>query len=192
MALAAPAAGDQKEALGLYERGESAFAAGRFDDAARLFEESYLASRRPRLLWNAAVANRRQYELDRDPARLRKARALLQNYGQLAESPGEKEEAATEERAVTAELDRLEAKVTTASPPTKVESPPRVEAPPAALPSTVPPEQSAPRNPPIYTRWWLWTIVGAAVVAGAATGLAVGLTPRGAPPSEGGNFKVSF
>ena len=195
-AAAAPGTADLPQAQRLCEQGESAFEAGRFEDAARLFEEAYLVSRRPRLLWNAALANRRQYEIDRDPARLRRARALLQNYGELAESPREKEEALTEERAVAAELELLQPRA--APPPSPAAPGPEpvaLPAAPAAAPTPAVVAPSAPRlpeRPPVYKRWWLWTIVGGVVIAGTATGLGVALTPRAAPSSDLGNFKVSF
>jgi tetratricopeptide (TPR) repeat protein len=39
------------------------------------------------------------------------------------------------------------------------------------------PDQKAAAGPPLYKRWWLWTAVGL-VVAGAATGLAIGLSNK--------------
>ena len=48
---------------------------------------------------------------------------------------------------------------------------------PATQPATVAATKSAPapERTPVYKRWWLWTAVGV-VVAGAAVGIAVGLT----------------
>lgn len=65
------------------------------------------------------------------------------------------------------------------TPPPPTSEPPRVEpAPPLALKAAPP-----PRRKPVYKQWWLWTLVGVGV-AGAATGLALGLTlGRPAPNS---------
>ncbi|HOX46826.1 MAG TPA: PEGA domain-containing protein [Myxococcota bacterium] len=48
---------------------------------------------------------------------------------------------------------------------------------------------------PIYEKWWFWTALGAVVVAGAVTGLAVGLTQDeggGGIPDGLGRVNVSF
>jgi hypothetical protein len=48
---------------------------------------------------------------------------------------------------------------------------------------------------PIYEKWWFWTALGAVVVAGAVTGLAVGLTQDeggGGIPAGLGRVNVSF
>lgn len=177
--LAVPAAAAEGDAQQLYDRGQASFEVGHYDEAARLFEEAYLLSRRPRLLWNAALANRRQYEVDHDPERLRKARLFYQNCAQLVEDPAEKREAATEERAVAAEIEREEARRA------------RLNAVRLGLRSEKP-ERPVKRPLPLNAKWWLWTIVGGAVVVGATTGLAVGLSPRAAPATDAGNFRVGF
>jgi len=48
--------------------------------------------------------------------------------------------------------------------------------PPPVVPPVVPPPPK-----PVYKRWWLWTIVGGAVLAGTAVGLGVGLSNTGSP-----------
>ena len=47
-----------------------------------------------------------------------------------------------------------------------------------ALTRSAPPP---PEHKPAYKKWWVWTIVGGVVVAGAAAGLAIGLSPKSAP-----------
>jgi tetratricopeptide (TPR) repeat protein len=99
-ASAAWAEGDEEvRARELYGQGQVAFEAGKFAEAARLFEESYQESRRPRLLWNAAQAYQKQYNLDSDLRNLRRARALYHNFAELGEAPQERADAAREEQA---------------------------------------------------------------------------------------------
>jgi hypothetical protein len=45
------------------------------------------------------------------------------------------------------------------------------------------PQASPEKKVPVYKRWWLWTTVGAVVVAGVGIGLGVGLSQSapGAP-----------
>lgn len=38
-----------------------------------------------------------------------------------------------------------------------------------------------PARTPVYKKWWLWTAVGAVVVAGVAVGLGVGLSSSSGP-----------
>lgn len=51
-----------------------------------------------------------------------------------------------------------------------------------------------PARRPVYRRWWFWTslVGGAAVAAGLATGLTLGLRPNGAPTTTFGNTVVRF
>jgi hypothetical protein len=103
------AADDRARARQLYQQGHAAFAAGHFDEAARLFESGFAASPQPKLLWNAAQAHRKQFEIDRDPAALRRARALYHNYAELAVSANERAAGLEEERAVETQLSAVEA-----------------------------------------------------------------------------------
>ena len=47
------------------------------------------------------------------------------------------------------------------------------------------PEGPVAATPPWYRRWWVWTLVGTAVLAGAAAGAAVAVTGAGRPAELG-------
>jgi tetratricopeptide (TPR) repeat protein len=54
---------------------------------------------------------------------------------------------------------------------------------PSPLPEIVAPPRRA-EKPPVWKRWWVWTVVGGVAAAGVAVGLGVGLTLGGpSPPS---------
>jgi hypothetical protein len=95
-------AGDLEKAKALYQEAQEAFAAGRYAEAADLFYRAFAESHRPAFLWNAASSHRRQFEIDRDPSRLRKAREVYLNYSDLTESSSEKQDA----RKAIAEIDQ--------------------------------------------------------------------------------------
>jgi hypothetical protein len=90
LASAGRAGAAEDHARELFAEGQSAFSAGRFAEAAQLFERAYADSKAPRLIWNIAQAYRRQYEVDRDLANLRRARALFHNFGEIAETEAER------------------------------------------------------------------------------------------------------
>lgn len=54
---------------------------------------------------------------------------------------------------------------------------------PAVVFSTTEPAQPRPRQP-WYRRWWVWTIIGAAVAAGGATGVVLGLRSQQEPNAD--------
>lgn len=71
----------------------------------------------------------------------------------------------------------------------------------ATLEATLQPEDAAtsstpvarPEHTPIYKKWWLWSIVGAAVVTGVAIGIGIGtMTNTNVPASTAGNYTVRF
>jgi hypothetical protein len=67
--------------------------------------------------------------------------------------------------------------VVAAAPPLEsLEPDPADVAAPIAPPATEPLDGRSARRP-IHRQWWFWTIIGAVVVGGTATGLAVGLQP---------------
>ena len=73
-------------------------------------------------------------------------------------------------------------------PPSSIE---RTAPPVAAILAPLP---ASPSGHPIYRRWWVWTAVGAVVVAGVGVGLGFGLTPHNAsqPQSDLGSMTVPF
>ena len=91
---AAPTAptADQK-ARKLYADGEVAFAAGRYLDAVKSFEEAYQVLHATKLLWNIAQSWQRQYTVSGDLGDLRRAATVLRNYHDLATNVGDRNEA---------------------------------------------------------------------------------------------------
>ncbi len=175
----------------LFERGQVAFAAGKYVEAAELFEQSFAESKRPQLLWNVASSNRRQYDLDHDVGRLRRARSVLENYLSLA-APEDNIEAQREIDSLDAQLRAIE----NAKPPVETTKP--APEPPKAAPPPPAPVANANANEsgerPISKRWWLWTAVGVVVAGGGVgLGLALGL-PDNATPMGGtaGSATVTF
>jgi hypothetical protein len=92
-----------------FTAGSAAFDAGQFAEAARLFDVAFVQSHEPKLLWNVAVAYRRQYELDQQVVNLRRAALVYHNYAELAESDAERGEALKAEQEVRAQLEKVEA-----------------------------------------------------------------------------------
>jgi hypothetical protein len=152
---------DEAKARELDASAAAAYAAGRFQDAARDFEQAYTLAPRTPLLWNIAQAYRRQYEVDRDPAKLRRARVVLRNLLGLSPPEAMRKEA----EALAAEIDAELAR----TPPPSV-TPSTATAPIVSKTETPPPKK------PVYRRWQLWLGVGLGVAAAVGIGLGVGLT----------------
>jgi tetratricopeptide (TPR) repeat protein len=135
-----------------YRRGEAAYAAERFDDAYREFEEGYALAPKPAFLLNMAHSERRR-------GQLRNARALYLKY--LLVEPQSKYREEVEQ--VTAELERAIAAEDAARIAAAGQLP--VSPPPIAL--TAPPMPPPPAEPR-HSRLWIWAAVGGVVLAGAA------------------------
>jgi hypothetical protein len=133
---------------------------GRFDDAASEFELGFRFQPQPLFLYNIAQSSRRAGRID-------KALDYYQRY--LAASPQAPERAEVEQQ--LAELSRRRAELT-------------APAPPASPAPTAPPAAHARRR--LYIGVGVGVGAAALVIAGVATGLALGLS-RGAPSSELGN-----
>jgi hypothetical protein len=67
---------DVETAKRLYDAGREAHQAGKYLSAIHAFEGALKITRRPSVLFATAQAYRRQFAVDRDPARLRRALAL--------------------------------------------------------------------------------------------------------------------
>jgi hypothetical protein len=100
---------DTRSARTLFKQGEVAFGAGRFAEAARLFEDAYASSHRPELLWNIAQSHRRQYDIDHNMQELRTALSILVNYRQLTWDRKTQDEAQQAIAETTTEIFKAEA-----------------------------------------------------------------------------------
>jgi len=81
LGLAAPAAADDRGAAEQFFRiGADAYKSGKFDAAAANFDRAYENLKAPEIAFSAAQAHRLQYQVDRDPARLKRAIELYQAY----------------------------------------------------------------------------------------------------------------
>ncbi len=79
--LASPAAADDRGAAEQFFRiGADAYKSGKFDAAAANFDRAYENLKAPEIAFSAAQAHRLQYQVDRDPARLKRAIELYQAY----------------------------------------------------------------------------------------------------------------
>ena len=81
LCLASPAVADDRGAAEQFFRiGADAYKSGKFDAAAANFDRAYENLKAPEIAFSAAQAHRLQYQVDRDPARLKRAIELYQAY----------------------------------------------------------------------------------------------------------------
>jgi len=158
------------EARGLFDAAMAAFDDGRFDDALGYFQRSHDLSHRPELLFNIAST----YE------RLRHDREAVENYEAYLEAlPNASNRAFVEGRLrILRPIVEAEAEGRTTPTETTVPTPRDVaenaESPDGEASSAAVAEAPPPRR----TRRIVILSVASAVVAGAAVGLAVGLSGR--------------
>jgi tetratricopeptide (TPR) repeat protein len=158
---AAPAAADDatQSARAHYTQGTKLYDLGRYHDAAKEYEAAFERKDDPALLFNIAQA----YRLGHDYAdSIRAYKSFLRRVPD------------TEQRAqVEAHIREMQLLLDKQQPPPPVA--PTVATPPPAV--TPPPAGEEPRaeRTPLYKKWWLWTIVGGVVVAGAVVGITVGV-----------------
>ncbi|MCU1277975.1 MAG: TonB-dependent receptor [bacterium] len=184
------AVADENDAKTLFTRGRTAYALGRFSEAAELFEKAFELKQDPAILYNAAQAHR----LAGDK---KKALVLYQNYLRLF---GEQENAGEVERRIVDLKAAIEAEqAAKTNPPTgllndKGEPPASTTAPPAA-PVPPPPlvltQSEQPAKKPLARRGWIWgVVVGSVAVAGGAVALGVVLgTAKSGPDITLGSVK---
>jgi tetratricopeptide (TPR) repeat protein len=126
-----------------FESGDLAFSEGRYEDAFDDFTRAYDLSHRPELLYNIGLAADR---LRRDEEAIDAFEAYLDALPEATNRPEVQRRLRALHDAVAAEAD-IEAAI------------------------AVPPADPAPpitTSRPIYEEWWLWTLVGCAVVAAVA------------------------
>lgn len=73
----------------LFERGSEAYNLGRFTAAIEHFERAYELTQASALLYNIAQAHAKRYEVDADPADLRRAKVMFLNFARISEVTGE-------------------------------------------------------------------------------------------------------
>jgi tetratricopeptide (TPR) repeat protein len=160
----------------LYNEGEAAYKAGRYDEAVERYTAAHELVPRPFFLFNIAQAHR----LGGD-----KAKALFYYKAFLAASPG-----AFNAEEVRGRIQELESELAPASSPVvpPVEVAKAVE--PAPAPALAPPPSAdATEAPPIYKRWWFWAGVGAVAVATTAI-VVVSASGHGAPSTDLGTTNI--
>jgi tetratricopeptide (TPR) repeat protein len=158
---AADAREDVAAAREHYKNGTKLFDIGKYLEAAREYEAAYQFKEDPSLLFNIGQSYRLAGEKD---AALRAYKSFLRR------SPEAGNRAAVQSR-----IDELQKAIDQEQK--AKEGPPDGTARPMTMqdPVVSPPAPRAPEKVPVYKKWWLWTIVGGVVVAGAAVGLGVGL-----------------
>lgn len=167
------------EAKQHYESGLAHFNLQEYKQAIDEFQAAYRLKPDPVFLYNLGQA----YRLDQNPER-----ALYFYRAYLRSVPDAANRQEVEDRIASLENLIAQQKSVQTAPPDHT-------LPPAEKPATAPEpvaQKKAPivanveqpvapppaAKPPIYKRWWLWTIVGV-VAAGAAVGIAVGVTQSG-------------
>jgi tetratricopeptide (TPR) repeat protein len=156
----------EKDARAHFQAGEAHFKAGAFDDALAEYQQGYDAKPLPGFLVNIAQCQRRLGDL-------KKARATYQKFVLVApDSP-----LVPQVRSMIAEIDGLlekEQEKSAAEPDGDAKPAVAVPAPaaPALVASAPAPTPAASPEPPRH-RWWLWGALGAVVVGGAVTAVAL-------------------
>jgi tetratricopeptide (TPR) repeat protein len=133
---AAPAVEGDVKARGerLFTEASSAYNLGKFDEAIVKFEAAYELLQAPSLLYNLGQAHVRAHEIDGDPAHLRRARALYDNFIKIRENGGESVGDARERMAA------VDARLAEVAP----EPEPEPEPAPQAAPEPAPQVEPAP------------------------------------------------
>jgi hypothetical protein len=199
--------GARAEARRRYEAAEEHFRAGRYEEALREYEAGYHATALPGFLVNIAQCHRRRGELLLARATYRKFVVVAPDSPLVPEVEG----LIAELERLIAELGDGGERGATPAPDPVVATPPAVTpatAPPAVTPATappapVPPPPPLPRAaivpsaqgdlaavppppaPPRRSRIWLWSAIGASVVAGTVAAVLVASSRSPDPVREG-------
>jgi hypothetical protein len=155
----------------MFESARRHFDLAEYAEALEEFKAAYRLKDDPSFLYNIALCHRL---LDHKLEALRFFKSYLNNQTDPARREDVEHKIATLEQEIAAD-ERARAAA-------KVERPP-VD----SIALTPPPDK------PVYKRWWLWTAVGGAVVAGVAVGVGVGLGTRQPPATMLYTFpKIQF
>ena len=190
--LARPVIAETSEARAHFDKATSAFALGKFADAATEYEKAFELKPDAALLYNAAQSHRLAGNKQR-------ALLLYQNYlriyGKQANNKAEVNRNIVELKAA------IETEGVAGTPPTPREKPvePVPVVAPVVAPTVVTPTTDAslvatpPRDKPLVKKGWFWgALVGGVVVVGGAVALGVVFGSKKHDPSPSlGNVQVS-
>ena len=110
LGVAARAEGNAKaDAEQLFRIGASAYKANRFDAAANSFDRAYELYKAPEIAFSAAQAHRLQYQVDRDPAHVKRAIELFEAYVTAVQTGGKRRDALAHLERLRDVIGRLEA-----------------------------------------------------------------------------------
>jgi hypothetical protein len=167
-------------ARGLFQAGKAAFEGGSYNEALGFFEQAYVRSGRPQLLFNIGQA----------ADRLRQDQKALDSFRQyLAKVPEAANRVEVESRiaAIEQAMAERQAAIAAAAVPTPSETAAQSQ---AAQPAD---EHTRQSGEPVTKKWWFWTSIGAGAVAVAVV-VAVAASGGGDPGTEplyegtGGSF----
>jgi tetratricopeptide (TPR) repeat protein len=170
------AADDRAHARAAFRAGSQHYNLGEFQQALDSFREAYRNYEDPSFLFNIAQCER---QLGHKREAAREYRAYLNNSENADNRESVRQIITQLERDITADDQRSVAAAAAAqaakpAPETAAVTPqPTVEPTAETLTASAPP----PERKPAYKKWWVWTIVGGVVAAGAATGLVFALRP---------------
>ena len=176
------AADDRAHARAAFRAGSQHYNLGEFQQALDSFKEAYRNYEDPSFLYNIAQCER---QLGHKREAVREYRAYLNNSENADNRDNVRQIITQLERDLAAEDQRAAAaaqaaQAAPASKPvdttaaTSATSKPSLEPASETLTASAPPP---PEHKPAYKKWWVWTIVGGVVAAGAATGLVFALRP---------------
>jgi tetratricopeptide (TPR) repeat protein len=173
-------ADERARARAAFRAGSQHYNLGEFQPALDAFKEAYRRYEDPSFLFNIAQCER---QLGHKREAIREYRAYLNNSENADNRETVKQIIAQLERELAADEQRAAAAAAVVAQEKKPTPPPLVPTRPAEPAAAMLTATAAPtvEHTPAYKRWWVWTIVGGVVVAGAATGLAIALTRPSSP-----------
>lgn len=106
-----------EEARVYFDAGKQAYESGDYQTAIRSFEHAYEKVPRPEIAFSLAQAYRKQFVVDTDAAKLRRAVELYRRYLDEVPSGGRREDAVSNLGELQPQLDRVDALKAAATPP---------------------------------------------------------------------------
>jgi hypothetical protein len=166
---------DKNAARAAYAEGRRHYDLNEFTPALEAFKRAYVAFEDPVFLFNIAQCHR---QLGHREDAIKFYRSYLRNQPDAAN----RDEVNATIAKLESEIADQKQRETQAAAAAKAAAPPPMTTaatpvPPTASTTLVATPSPAPQHTPVYRKWWLWTIVGV-VAAGAATGIAIGVTSQ--------------